>query len=81
MIDTVLAECNQPPHVGAPDANRSRPERESLEDIGAAPNPSIEQNRDLAPNSLDDLGQALDRRKIALLLAPAVVRPKPLGRG
>src|SRR5437879_6208139 len=72
-LDAGLAEGAQAPEVRPADAHRARAEREALDDVGAAPEPAVDQHRDAAAHGFDDLGQGVDGGAAAVLAARAVV--------
>ncbi|MDB4961834.1 MAG: hypothetical protein JWP01_1833 [Myxococcales bacterium] len=57
----------------APEHDGTCAERERLDDIGAATKPAIDHHLEPVAHSSDDLGQDLDRCKLAVELAAAVV--------
>src|SRR2546430_16112704 len=71
-IDAGLDEGAQSPEVRPADAHRARAEREALDDVGAAPEPAVDQHRDAAAHGFDDLGQGVDGGAAAVLAARAV---------
>src|SRR5215472_18435116 len=73
-LDAALTEGSQPPGLRPADADRGRPERERLEDVGAAADAAVDEHRDAALDGGHHLGQAIDAGAQRLFVAPAVVR-------
>src|SRR5262245_28509948 len=71
-LDTGLAEGAEAPDVGPPHAHRRRAHTERLDDVRAATEARIDQNRDPALHCLDDLRQRVDGRATGILAARAV---------
>src|SRR5262249_56562157 len=69
----LLAVDDEPPERRPPGQDRTGAERERLEDVGAASDPSVEQHLDPAADGVNDLRQRVDRGRDAVELAPAVV--------
>ena len=72
MDDPIDAVERETVGVGPPDADRPRPERQRLDDVGSRANPRVEQHRRRARRR-DDARQHVDRRHAAVGLAAAMV--------
>ncbi len=64
----------RPQHVGRRDQHGVRAERERLEDVRPATEPTVDEYRHPTRDCLDDLGEHGDRRMDRIELTPAVVR-------
>ena len=74
MLDPGLSERREPPHVGSSNAHGVGAERDSLEDVGPAPESTVDKNRDLAVNHFNHIRQRLNRRSTALFTTTSMVR-------
>src|SRR5262250_1130473 len=68
-----LTERAEAPRVRPTDADGARAERQRLEDVRAAAEPTVDEHRDLALNRVDHLGHAFDRRAAAFLSAASMI--------
>src|SRR5262245_35017429 len=59
-LDAGLTEGAEAPHVRAPDADRVRAQAERLDDVGAAPETRVNQDRHASAHGLGDFGQCVD---------------------
>src|SRR6185369_17299585 len=59
-LDAGLAERTETPDVGPPDADRARAETQRLDDVGAAAESGVDQDRDAATDRFDDFRQRVD---------------------
>ena len=72
-FDPFLAERCESVQVRASHSNRSRPERERLEDVGPFSEAAVHDNRHPAGDTASDLGDAFDRRPQAVFHPPPVI--------
>src|SRR5439155_1653903 len=70
---TCLARRGEPAAREAPDADTLRAERQGLDDVSAAHEAAVHDDRRPAADRPDDLGERLDRAPAVVELAPAVV--------
>src|SRR5919201_1674679 len=72
-FDAGLPEGAEAPDIGPPDAHRRRAHAQRLDDIGAAAEAGIDQDRHAALHGLDDLRQRVDGGAAGILAARAVI--------
>src|SRR5215510_184423 len=72
-LDTGLAEGTEPPEIRPADADSAGAHAQRFHNVGAAAEAGIDQHRH-RPRDLHDLRQRLDRRRSAVVAAPAMVR-------
>ena len=72
----VPARGGHPVQRGAADEHRVGAEHHRLQDVGAAPEPAIDDQRDPVADRTARLGQNVDRRHRPVELAPAMVRDR-----
>src|SRR5262249_36544576 len=73
-LDAALAEGAKTPDIGPPDAYGLRADAQRFDDIGAAPEAAVDDDRDAPVHRLDDFRQRVDGRAAGVLAAGAVVR-------
>src|SRR5262245_29175810 len=72
-LDARLAERAETPDVGPADAHGGRPHAQRLDDVGAAAETGIDQDRHASVHGLDDLRQRVDGGAAGILAARAVI--------
>src|SRR5262245_65599903 len=72
-LDARLAERAEAPDVGPADAHGGRPHAQRLDDVGAAAETGIDQDRHASVHGLDDLWQSVDGGAAGILAACAAI--------
>src|SRR2546425_5597398 len=72
-LDAWLPEGAEAPDVRAAHAHRGRSHAQRLDDVGAAAEPRVDQDRDAALHRFDDFRERIDGRAPAIFAARAVV--------
>src|SRR3990172_8509342 len=73
-FDPGLPKGGESPEVGPSDRDGIRSQSERFEDVGAAPESAVDEDRDASAHGLHHLGERFDGAAGALLPSPAVVR-------
>src|ERR1044071_1620265 len=72
-LDTGLPEGAETPDVRAADADRAGAEAQRLDDVGAAAEARVDQDRHAPAHRLDDLGERVDGRAAGILATRTMV--------
>src|ERR1700730_18061186 len=73
-FDTRLAKRGESPCFRPPYTDRCRPHRDGFENVRAATDTTVHDNRNLASDAFDHFGQAFYRRAQTFLISSSMIR-------